>query len=164
MKKIILLIILTLLISSCWQEKIVEIKKNFKTSVVWTGIVNTDDNFIGYTKGIKQALLAPKVPWRITYMWKNIWDKIYAWNLLASLDWAEAKNGYNTANNIIANLENIKNKTNKAFDDQIIALEKKIDSVKAQINWVTTWLEDTKDITKSQLTVAKANLEETKKN
>jgi len=170
-KKIIFLIILSLVLTSCGaKEKKVKIHKNYKISEVSTWVVNVSDNFIWYTKWVNQAMLATKTPWRITYLKKKIWDKVFAWELIASLDSQEAKSWYNTANKIIANLIKIKEKTSKALDEQIKAMQAKKKSVEAQVDWVSIWFEDTKKITQSQLETAekwletaKLNLEETKK-
>ncbi len=163
MRKIAILLLLSLVLASCNSEEKVEIKKNYKTVEVWTWMVNTSNNFIGYTKWVSQAMLATKSPGRITYMWKKVWDKVFAWELLASLDSSEAKSWYNTTNKIVNNLYSIRDKTAKAFDEQIKAMEAKIESVKAQVVWVSTGLEDTKNITEKQLETAKTNLEKTKK-
>ena len=170
MKKLLILILIALTFSSCSKQEEEKITKYFKTATVGTGIVNETENFIGYTKGINQVMLATKAPWRITYMSKKVWDKVYTWELLASLWNEEAKNWYNTASNIVNKLLNLKKNTAKALDEQIKSMQAKIKSIEAQVSWVSTWLEDTKNITEKQLQTAKtgletakANLEQTKK-
>jgi multidrug resistance efflux pump len=115
-------------------------------------------------------MLATKAPGKITYLAKKTWDRIYKWELIASLDWAEAKTGYSTANSIISSLQDLKNATIESFDEQIKAMEAKIEQAKTWLKWLETWLTDTQKITDSQiktakiwLETAKTNLEETKK-
>ena len=163
MKKIIILLLLTSLLISCAQKEDLQVHKVYKTALVSTGIVNVNDNFIWYTKGVKQAMLATKAPGRITYMAKKIWDKVNLWELLVSLDSSEARSAYSTANKIVSHLYSIREKTSKALDEQIKSLEAKKESVKAQVSGATTGLEDTKEITQKQLQTAKTNLEQTKK-
>ena len=163
MKKIIVLFLITLTLTSRWKTKEEKTQKFFKTAEVSTGMVNETENYIWYTKWIEQVMLATKAPWRISYLEKKVWDKVNAWELLVSLWNEEARSGFNTAQNIVNKLIVLRTNTQKALDEQIKAMQAKIESVKAQIKWVTTWLEDTKDITEKQLATAKANLEQTKK-
>jgi hypothetical protein len=132
------------------------------TVIIGTWTVDLNDKYIWYTKGAKQIMLATKSPGRINYLKKNLWDKVYAWELLASLWSEEAKSWYNTAQNIVGKLVTLKQNTTKALNSQIDATKVKIESVKAQIKWIDTGLKDTKSITTSQLNLAKANLKETK--
>jgi len=162
MKKIVFLFILTVFLSSCWDDQEKKIIKNYETVVIGTWTVDLNDKYIWYTKGAKQIMLATKSPGRINYLKKNLWDKVYAWELLASLWSEEAKSWYNTAQNIVGKLVTLKQNTTKALDSQIDATKVKIESVKAQIKWIDTGLKDTKSITTSQLNLAKANLKETK--
>ena len=169
MKKIILIFIITLFLVSCWEVEETKIQKNYKTSVVGSWVVDSNNNYIWYTRWIEQVSLATKSPGRITYMSKNIWDKVFAWELLLTLDSAEAKVWYTTANNITNSLIWLKDSTNKALDEQITAMQIKIESIKKQVEWVENGVIDTKDITNSQietakiwLETAKVNLEETK--
>jgi multidrug resistance efflux pump len=115
-------------------------------------------------------MLATKAPGKITYLAKKTWDRIYKWELIASLDWAEAKTGYSTASSIISSLQDLKNATIESFEEQIKAMEAKIEQAKTWLKWLETWLTDTQKITDSQiktakiwLETAKTNLEETKK-
>ena len=162
MKKIVFLFILTVFLSSCWDDQEKKIIKNYETVIIGTWTVDLNDKYIWYTKGAKQIMLATKSPGRINYLKKNLWDKVYAWELLASLWSEEAESWYNTAQNIVGKLVTLKQNTTKALDSQIDATKVKIESVKAQIKWINTGLKDTKSITTSQLNLAKANLKETK--
>lgn len=170
MKKIIITLILSsLLLSSCWTETTQKIKKYYKTITIWTWTITENQKYTGYVQWETQTMLATKAPWKITYLAKKTWDRIYKWELIASLDSAEAKTWYSTANSIVSSLEHLKEATNKSFDEQIKAMQAKIEQARAWLKWVDTWLEDTKKITESQiataeswLQTAKLNLEETK--
>jgi len=163
MKKILLVFLFTILLSSCWNEQETKkVIKNFSTYTVETWSIDINQNFIWYTQGIKEVNLATKSPWRITYLKKNIWDNVYKWELLVSLDWAEAKSSYSTANNIIQSLYNLKKETWLAYDWQISALKSKVEQVKIWIEWVNIGLQDTKNITSAQLETAKSGVEQAK--
>ena len=82
---------------------------------------------------------------------KKYWDDVYIWEKLVSLDSNEAKIWYTTAWNIISNLKELKNSTSNTYDEQIKAMEFKIAQALNSLDWVNTWIEDTKNISKSQL-------------
>jgi len=162
LKKILLLLLVTLLYS-CWNdENKKEINKSFTIYTVKTGHIASSNKFTWYTSGIKEVMLSTKTPWRIVYLNKNVWDKVEKWELLAQLDSAEAISGYSTANSIINSLESLKTQTWLAFDAQIAAIKAKISQAKIGIKWVTTGLEDTKKITSSQLDTAKTWINQAK--
>lgn len=169
MKKILILVTMIFLIVSCWKNEEEVVKKNYKSILVGSWNVLLNNSFVWYAKWVEQVSLSTKAPWRIIFMAKNIWDKVYKWELLASLDWAEAEVWYNTAYWIETSLVRLKNATVKALDWQIKSMKLKIEGIKAWAKWVTTWLENTKIITNNQIQTAKVwletaqlNLEETK--
>ena len=163
-KKIIALLILATFITSCTNnpEKEKKVKKQFTTYTVTTGNLSNIWKFVGYTTGQKEVMLATKVPGRIVYLAKNVWDKVYAWEVLARLDSTEAKTWYSTANSIVNSLYNLRNQTAKAYDWQIESLKAKIKQAEIWVKWMETWLKDTKEITTSQLETAKTGLEQAK--
>lgn len=162
-KKILLILLLTSLLSSCWNnEENKEISKKYSTYVVKTGNLSSIEKFTGYTSWKTEVMLATKVPGRITYLSKNVWDKVRKWELIASLDWTEAKTWYSSATNIINSLYSLRKQTGLSFDGQIASIKAKIEQAKIWIKWVTTWLEDTKKITQRQLETAKSWVEQAK--
>jgi len=171
MKKIILILILTsLFLSSCWTETTQKVKKIYNTITIWTWSITETQKYVGYIQWETQTMLATKAPGKITYLAKKTWDRVYKWELIASLDSAEAKTNYSTANSIVGSLQNLKKATNESFDEQIKAMQAKIKQAEAWLKWLDTGLEDTKKITSSQIQTAeiwvqtaKTNLEETKK-
>ena len=165
MKKIIALLLLVTLLSSCGANSTSQndkIQKKYSTYVVKTGHIDSANKFTGYTSGIKEVMLATKVPGRITYLAKNVWDRVRVGELLASTDGAEAKNWYSTATNIVNSLYALKKQTELAYDWQIASVKAKIAQAKIGIKWVSTWLEDTKNITEKQLETAKTGIEQAK--
>ena len=161
LKKILLSLLLITLLTSCWDEIAEkEVKKSFSTYIVKTGHISNSSRFTGYTSGTKEVMLATKSPWRIVYLNKNVWDKVKKGELLARLDWAEAKTGYSTANSIVNSLYSLRKQTWLAYDGQIAAVNAKIAQAKIWIKWVTIGLEDTKKITASQLITAKTWVEQ----
>ena len=178
LQKILILIALLFVITSCGEEeKESEIKKSFSTYTVTTWRVASENSYVGYTAWKKEVLLSSKVPWRIVYMRKNVWDSVKKWELLAELDGAEAKVWASNAASIVGSLYGLKKETARSFDGQIKALQSKVDQVQAGITWVKIGLEDVKKITSAQLLTAqswvaqaklwletaKVNLEQTKK-
>jgi len=172
MKKIIIstLIISSFFITSCSNQKEEKIQKYYKTVTVSTWTINQNINYTWYTKWETQTMLATKAPWRIIYLSKKIWDPIYKWELIARLDSTEAKTWYSTANSITNSLNSLKQATIDSFNQQIKAMQAKVEQAKTWLNWLNTWLKDTQNITNSQIQTAKlslqtaqTNLEETKK-
>ena len=163
LKKLIISLLFLILLSSCsWNEEEKKVVKNFSTYTVKTGKIDNVNKFTGYTSGVKEVMLATKSPWRITYLSKNVWDKVRAWELIASLDWAEAKTWYSTANNIVNSLYNLRKQTANSFDAQINSIKEKINQAKIWAKWVSTGLEDTKKITNAQLETAKSGIKQAK--
>lgn len=161
-KYIILSLILTsLLISSCWKEEKV-VQKYYSTWTVQTWTINLNTSFVWYVEAENTVSLSAKIWWRITAIYKQEWDRVQAWELLAELDWSEAKVWYTSASNIVSTLENMKNQTSDMFDAQIKAMEAKIEQVKAWNTWIELWLSDTKSITDAQLKTALSWVEQAK--
>lgn len=169
MKKIFItllfVITITCLLSGCWikqKKEEIKINKNYSTYIVKTWNINNTETIIWYTSWVKEVMLSAKTHWRIIYLSKNVWDNVKKNELIASLDWAEAKTGYNTADNILNSLYELKEQTKNTYDDQINSIEAKIQQVQIWIKWVSTGLEDTKKITQKQLETAKSWIEQAK--
>jgi membrane fusion protein (multidrug efflux system) len=165
MKKIIFLLTISLLIiSSCSKEELV-IKKHFETSTVSTWSVLDSSYQIWYTDSFDSVSLWAKVWWKITSINKDVWDRVRAWELIATLDWAEARVWYWSSLDIISSLESLKNSTWKSYDKQIEAtmqqikqLEKSLELADIWINWASSWVSDTKNINQSQINTLKVQL------
>jgi len=162
LKKIIFLTILSILFTSCSQEENLKIQKKYSSYIVNTWSIDSTNQYIWYSRWIEQVMLATKSPWRIKYLEKNIWDSVYVWELLASLDSAEARTGYNTANNIKNSLESLKNSTDIALNEQIKAMEAKIEQIKIGVDWIKLWFEDVKNITENQIITAEVWVKQAK--
>ncbi len=170
MKKIILFLLIFISFASCSNDAEEKVQKNYSTEILWSGSIIWENILVWYTQGIQQVMLATKSPGRIIYLEKNNGESVKAWELLASLDSAEAKAGYVTAENIEKNLSLLKKQTSAVLDRQIQAMEKKINSIKAWVSGTQTGLEDTKNMSQKQihtaqvaLETAELNLEETQK-
>ena len=183
MKKLIFVILLSVFLTSCWEkEKEQEIKKYYKTTEVWSGIVLDASSYIWYTDSFNSIILSSKIWWKVNKIYSQVWDKVKSWQLVAELDWNEAKTGYSSSNDIITSLEVLKLSTSGTFDSQILASEEKLKQIQTQIEiadiWIsgtTTWLWDTKntifeqlktietqiDMAQTSMETAKLNLENT---
>lgn len=171
MKKIyILFISLVLLLTSCnSQETQKEIQKYYKTTEVSSWVLTDDDYFVTYTDSFDKVWLAPKVWGRIVSINKKVWDKVAVWELVASLDWTEAKTGYSSASQVISSLQNLKNSTSISYDKQIEATKEKLNQMEAwkdisdiSISWADKWLSDTKNITDSQIKTVETQISQAK--
>lgn len=165
MKKIIfLLTIFVLILSSCSTEELA-LKKHFETTKVWTGTILNSSYQIAYTESFDSVSLWAKVWWKITSINKDVWDRVRAWELIATLDWAEARVWFSSSLDIISSLENLKNSTSKSFDlqieatkEQIKQLEKSLELADIWISWANSGVSDTKNINQSQINTLKAQL------
>lgn len=159
MKKILIPIIFSsLLLASCSDEVIETPKKYYQTTQVQTGNIINTTSYIGYTDSFHSIALAPKVGWKIISITKNIWDYVKSGEVIATLDWKEAKTWYASSNEIIKNLESLKISTSQMFDSQILVMEEKMKQAQTGIEiaiigsqWNEAGVADTKNITQNQL-------------
>lgn len=107
MKKILLIIfILSLVLSSCNKEEIIE-KKFYKTYTVNTWSLSSKDSIVVTLEWKNTSFLSFKTPWRISEIYVKKWDKVKAWDILAKL-WNEESNiTYRWLDNILVNMSSI---------------------------------------------------------
>lgn len=160
MKKylIITIIIWSLFLASCSNEIEKQETKYFKTNTIQTWSIIDNKNYVWYVDSFQSISLAPKVWWKITQLYKKVWDNVKVWELVAILDSQEAKTWYASTNDIISNLQNLKISTSAMFDSQILVMEEKIKQAQTSIQiaqiWslgINTWVSDTKKTIESQL-------------
>lgn len=163
-----LLILSTMLVSSCSKEEIV-VKKHFNTAIVESGSINEGNSYVGYTDSFDTIMLAAKMWGKIVSINKEVWDKVSPNELVAQLDWTEAKTGFSSSNDIINQLEILKSSTSLTFDKQILAAGEKVKQVQNSIDmasigivWTTTWLSDIQNITREQLKTVQMQIEQAK--
>lgn len=169
MKKYIvffILISISLLISSCSKEEI-KVKKYYKTALVDSGVINENNDFVWYTDSFDTITLWAKIWWKITSINKEIWDKVEMWELMAELDWSEAKTWFSSSIDIINQLQILQNSTSLSFDKQLEATDEKIKQLETSIeiaqiwiDWTTTWLNDVKNSNTEQLKTIKSQIEQ----
>lgn len=160
MKKINLIIITlftVLILNSCWKEEI-EVKKNYKTIIVWTWTIINDENYVWYVKSENELNIWAKIWWKIIKLEKEIWDNVKAWELIAQLDAMEANSSLNSSNEIITSLQNLKNSTIESYDKQILSNQEKINQINKSleisdlnIKNANSWVNDTVLITNAQI-------------
>lgn len=159
MKKILLPIIFSsFFIISCSNENIETPEKYYQTAQVQSGNIMNNESYIGYTDSVHSIELAPKIGWKIISITKNVWDFIQSGEIIATLDGTEAKTWYTSSNEIIKNLEILKNSTSQMFDSQILVMEEKIKQAQIGIEIAVigskgneTGVNDTKNINQNQL-------------
>ncbi len=168
MKKLVVILMTFLslwIFSSCENsdsEK--QVKKYYKTQVVQTGSLDYVNSYIWYIESEKTVDLATKLWWRITDIHVGEADEVKSWDLLATLDSKEAKVGYSISEDIIDSLESMKTSTTSMYDEQILAMNQKLEQIKLWENQTKTWLEDTKNIWDKQLQTAKIGIKTAKIN
>lgn len=169
MKKIILFLIFSLFLFSCSKDVSLPEQKYFQTWSVFSWSIDDYNTYVWYLSWVDSVPLSTKIWWRVTSVFVSEWDYVRAWDLLLTLDSMEAKVWYDTSSNILNNLIELKNTTSLMFDDQIKALNEKLNQVILWESWINTWLSDIKLVSEAQLETAltwletaKTNLENTK--
>jgi len=169
MKKIILFLVFSLFLFSCSKEVENIPQKYFQTWSVFSWSIDDYNTYVWYLSWVESVSLSTKVWWRVTSIFASEWDYVRAWDLLLTLDSMEARVWYDTSSNILNNLSDLKNTTSLMFDDQIKALQEKLNQVLLWETWINTGLSDIKLVTNAQLETAltwvetaKTNLENTK--
>jgi len=169
MKKIITIFILLFILTSCWDNIEEKNTKYYSTATVLSWSITISNSFVWYVKWDEMVDLATKVWWKVTNIYIKEWDFVEKWDTLVTLDSLEAKVWYSAADSILNSLFEMRKSTSDMFDDQIEAMNAKVEQVKEWKIWSSNWLDDTKKITSSQLSTskawvdtAKANLDHTK--
>lgn len=176
MKKIILFFLFIFLIfsSSCGKKDDDILTKNYKTAKVMSGTLKETQNFVGYIEGKEEVYLWAKMGGKIISLNAEEWQRVKAWTILGQLDGEESKVGIQVANNIANSLESLSLSTADMFDEQIKALEQKVEQTKTSISiaessiliadawekWASKGLEDVKTIASSQLETVSSQLEQ----
>lgn len=163
MKKILFLILIfTFILTSCSKEEEEEkqVKKYFETAIVSSWSLSNIESYIWYTDSFDNVMLSAKIWWKIVSINKKVWDKVNIWELVASLDWTEAKTWYNSTKDIIKSLENLKKTTSEMFDKQIADLNYKIEQANIWLEASKTWKKDVDTITDRQLKTVESNIEQ----
>lgn len=169
MKKIILFLIFSLFLFSCSKDVSLPEQKYFQTWSVFSWSIDDYNTYVWYLSWVDSVPLSTKIWWRVTSVFVSEWDYVRAWDLLLTLDSMEARVWYDISSNILNNLSELKNTTSLMFDDQIKALNEKLNQVTLWESWINTWLSDIKLVSEAQLETAltwletaKTNLENTK--
>lgn len=161
MKKILFLILIfTFILTSCSKVEEKQVKKYFETAIVSSWSLSNIESYIWYTDSFDNVMLSAKIWWKIVSINKKVWDKVNIWELVASLDWTEAKTWYNSTKDIIKSLENLKKTTSEMFDKQIADLNYKIEQANIWLEASKTWKKDVDTITDRQLKTVESNIEQ----
>lgn len=167
MKKTLILItilIVSSLLTSCWNEDEQVQKKYYSTGSVFSGSIDLSNSYNWYIMWDQMVNLATKVWWRVTGVYFKEWDFVNKWDLLVELDSGEAKSWFSAADNVVNTLLEMKKSTNDMFNQQIQSMEAKVEQVRSWEKWLQNWLEDTITITNAQLQTAKTWVETAKAN
>lgn len=169
MKKLIIILLFALIFSSCSEQKEVKNEVYYKTWSVVNWNLNSQESFIWYTDSFTKADFWAKVWWKITKINFWEWNYVKSWDLLATLDSTEAKSSFNSTNDVISSLSDLKQKTSNMYDEQIKASKAKIDQINTnleiadlQISWTNSANSDTKNITQNQLKTIETQIDQAK--
>ncbi len=184
MKKIIIAtsFIFIIILSSCSNKQEIDlkkeniIKKTYDSISVSTWNIDDTKSFIGNIVWNKEIDISSKASWKIMFLNKNIWDYVYEWELIATLDSSEAIVQYNSSKKIEETLSIMKDSSKKSLESEIDMTKEKIKQVEAWIIWINKAIENSiiindKNILLSKNTIKQAeiwlsisikNLEETK--
>lgn len=196
MKKIIsFTLLLTLLLTSCWKtpEDLVDETpvKYVKTKVLQKTTFSEDLKLTWKITSAKETSISPQASWLIKTINYNIWDKVNAWDVLATIDTQSnltdinlnnALNSYNntlsiynlTKESLEKDLETAKlqyenaitnrDNTYKTTDKQLELAQTQLASVQTQKSNTSITVNSTLDLSKATLDNAKLTLENFKKN
>lgn len=165
MKKIYIAIFLLfgiVILSSCEEE--VAVKKYYKTEIVGTGNINTNNSYSSYTQWIKETFLSTKSGWKIVFLWKEKWDRVNVWENIASLDWAEAKSWYSTSENVVWLLSNLKNSVVQNYDSQIKSKNELLKKASQELIWISIEKNNTINTDNSEIEIFENKVKETEIN
>jgi len=153
LKKISVITIMLISLSSCWtnQIKYTSIDDYQKIYNIASWSISSNDKYVWVLKSDKNAKLSFKMPWRIIALYNKEGDLVKTWDLLWILDGNEIKTKYNTTIDMINSLNKLYQNTKNAFDSQIESMEAKVSQVKYGMEWIKTWVWDTQNITTQSL-------------
>ena len=127
MKKILCLLLLLMILTSCWKkviEEIPEVKAEKTTYQVWV----KEENFLNIYWNIVNStskIINPNISWKITFLscepWKKVWPQTLITSISPNEDWQAFQNSSIQANSIIdqiKKLNEIKQVTIDTFEVQ----------------------------------------------
>ncbi len=159
MKKIFIILIVLLWLTSCNKTEEQVVKKYYSTWTVLTWSVTESDSYIWYIQSQDSLSLSSKMPGKIKKIYFDESDIIEKWDLLAEIDYTQTSIWYNTSKKLLESLMQMKSDTRKMFDGQIIAMQSKVKQTIAWEQGIISWLDDTKKVTQTQLDTAKTSVE-----
>lgn len=162
-KNISILIILSLLITSCWKQEIEE-KKSFKTFTAVKWIINDSNSILWTVEWKTTSPLSFKSPWRIKDIQVREWEKVKAWQILAVLWNEEASIWVKWAWDILSEIQNmwidissISSDTNKVKESVSKLYDERLKTMDDTLNKAKIWVE----MAEKDLALAKSNLKDT---
>ncbi len=111
----------------------------YQTYLVKTWKVIENKEYIWYTKPAKQATISAEVWGTITNVFFDVWDKVKRWQTLITIDTDETAAKYDAAVQSVAALRKLYNSTEKLFDAQLQAAQKKVEQAKIAMEIAEVW-------------------------
>lgn len=170
MKKIyilFLLVAITSLTACSSKNNEQEIVKHYNSVKAKTWSILEESSLVSYTESFDSVVLSSKVWWRLTKIYKRVWDSVKKWELIALMDWVEAKVAYSSSKKIISNLIELKKASARAHDKQIQAAREQLKQLDTWleladiwIKWTNTWLRDVEKISKWNIDTINAQIKQ----
>lgn len=158
---ILTLIIFTFSLVSCdkQEEKLV---KYYKTTKVASGSINLEDNFVWYVESNIKTQLWTKQWWLIREIYVKEGDRVNVWDIIARFDNAEGSTSLANQENMLLQMQNLKNAVSKTYDSQIDVTKSLENQININLNWANNILSLTKNIKDKDLASINSQIETTK--
>lgn len=157
-KKIFPIFIMLIFLAWCWKEEVV-VEEVPQTKYVTTEYIE-EKPFWEQIKlpwkisASKETSISSLASWIINSINVNVWDKVVAWQVLATVDttsnlsWINMSNAVTSYNNALA-----------VYNSTKVSLEKTLETAKIQYDNAKIWRDNTYTSTEKQLELAKAQLD-----
>ncbi|MFA5916735.1 MAG: efflux RND transporter periplasmic adaptor subunit [Candidatus Gracilibacteria bacterium] len=158
---ILTLIIFTFSLVSCdkQEEKLV---KYYKTTKVASGSINLEDNFVGYVESNIKTQLGTKQGGLIREIYVKEGDRVNVGDIIARFDNAEGSTSLANQENMLLQMQNLKNAVSKTYDSQIDVTKSLENQININLNGANNILSLTKNIKDKDLASINSQIETTK--
>lgn len=160
MKKSFIWVLLFLVfLSSCSKEEDFAFKKYYKSQKVWSWIIENTNFYLAEAKWIKELDLSLESSGKINYLWKKVWDSVFAWELIAWVDSDEQWVLLNSSKDIDIYIESLISNTSIYYDSRISVLEENLKKAKNSFSGDILETNDLISLNQNNISLAKKEIE-----
>ena len=141
------------------EEKLV---KYYKSTKVASGSINLEDDFVWYVESNIKTQLWTKQWWLIGDIYVKEWDIVNAWDIIARFDNAEWSTSLANQENMLLQMQSLKNAVSKSYDSQIDITKSLENQININLNWANNILSLTKNMKDKDLASINSQIETTK--